>query len=167
MRDPLHLIDVKRIGRDNQTAARLLAQGVDSRFYFLRRADGHGDEFDTRRLTCGFDLAEKIVEEWSGLWIEYQGRPRHVRCHILEKTAPFSDKFRVDEGEAGDVAAWMRQTFYQAEPYRILDQRADDRNRTGDFLQCHDSWRAVGEKHVGCESCQFPSILLNEFAFAG
>src|SRR3954451_13812337 len=118
MRDPLHLIDVKRIGRDDQTAARLFAQGGDSRFYFLRRANRHGGELDTRRLAWGFDRAEKIVEERSGLRIEHQGRPGNVRRHILEKTAPFPDKFRVDEGEAGDVASWMRQTFHEAEAYR-------------------------------------------------
>ena len=68
-----------------------------------------------------------------------------MRLYVPEKSNPLSDPFRIDESEAGNFAPRMRQAFHEAKDYRILYQRADDRNRTGDFFQFPDCWRAIGE----------------------
>src|SRR5262249_18188379 len=112
--------------------------------------------------TRRFDLTQEVSVERGGVWVEQQRGSLDARKRVLQQSDPFADQCRIDESEAGNVAAGPRQAFYESKTDGIVGQGENDRHRVGELLQSRDHRRAVGEDHVGGQGDQFTGVLLNE-----
>src|SRR5262249_32939446 len=118
------------------------------------------------RFSRGFDLTQKIAVKRSSPWIVHYGSLREVWRHILQQVCPFPNQFRVYIGEAGNVAARMRETFYKPEADRIVHERTNDRNGAGHLLHDLDRRCAVGHDQVGRERDQLLAVFTDQLDLA-
>src|SRR5215475_10325864 len=126
LRNPLDGNASKRVRANDETASGLFGQDIDGHFYVGGTFYGDCGDVLRCRFSRGFDLAKKIAVKRSSPWIVHYGSLREVWRHILQQVCPFPNQFRVYIGEAGNVAARMRETFYKPEADRIVHERTND-----------------------------------------
>src|SRR5215471_11421408 len=72
--------------------------------------------------------------------------------NLLEYLQPFPDQGKIDEGEAGDIAAGTRQGGHETLSYWIVDDAKHDRDGVGRLFQCGNNWRAAADDDVRCRT---------------
>src|SRR6516162_321463 len=75
--------------------------------------------------------------------------------HLFEHLQPLAHHLEIDEREASDVPARMRQTRNEALLNGIIDGCHNDGNGTGGLPHRPSDWRGIGDDYVGRERHQF------------
>jgi hypothetical protein len=88
--------------------------------------------------------------------------PRHAWHHLLEQLQPFSAQAVFGRNESGGIAAWPRQTIYEAGADRINNVCEHDRHGAGRPQQRPHLARAANrQNHIRRERGQFCRVFAN------
>src|SRR5258708_13514570 len=87
--------------------------------------------------------------------VEHETRARKARRSFLNNPQPLPHHLEIDEREAGDVPARMRQARNEALLDGIVDRRDYDRNRACRLPQRPDDRRRLADDDVGHECHEF------------
>src|SRR5262249_32656274 len=93
-----------------------------------------------------------------GLGTEHERYAPNARGNLLDHLQPFPIQWVIDESEAGEVAAWLRQAGHQTLSDRIVDDIEYDRDGTGRLFQCGSDWRPASDDEVRCRTHQLLRI---------
>jgi len=87
--------------------------------------------------------------------VEHECGARNAGGGLLEHLQPLPHHLEIDEREASDVPARMRQARNEALLDGIVDRHENDGNGTGRLPQRPGTWRPVADKYVGRERHEF------------
>ena len=105
--------------------------------------------------------------ERRGVGIEHDRHPLEPRRDLPEGLDPFAADREFEIGEAGQIAARLRQVGDEPLSDRIGDLHEHDRQRTGLRLQGGRHRRAVGEDQVRLQADELRRLLLQRRPVAG
>src|SRR5262249_33015632 len=80
--------------------------------------------------------------------VEHEFGARNAGGHLFEHLQPLPHHLEIDEHEASDVPARMRQARNEALLDGIVDRRHHDRNEACRLPQCPDNWRRLANEYV-------------------
>src|SRR5262249_4942764 len=100
------------------------------------------------------EFAQECRVKRRGLGTEHERYVPDARGSLLDHLQPFSNQWGVDESEAGEVAAWLRQAGHETLSDRIVDDVEYDRDATGRLFQCCRDRRPASDDEVRCRTHQ-------------
>ena len=127
--------------------------------FIVNRRGPHRQPEGWRRL---LDVAQDQTGIACGSGIE---KDRHVcngRVDLRQHLRPFPGHRRVENAEAGDVAARARQILDEALANRVDYKPENDRDRTGLMPQRLDGGAALADEHLGTQRDQLRSVALEK-----
>src|SRR5215475_7475377 len=89
------------------------------------------------------------------VWIEHEYGVRNPGGGLFEHLQPLPHHLEIDEREACDVPAWMRQARNEALLDGIVDRRYNNRNGACCLPQRPDNCRRMADDYVGRERHEF------------
>src|SRR6516162_2210682 len=146
--DYIAMGDVKTVRQSDQAASRLARLGGD-RFLDRRVVVDRSQRRCHPQGPGGRDHGiERKGETQEHVRVKDDGDPRDVWRDLFEQLEPFSDQWRVEGAESGDVAAGPRETPNKAQPDGIDQVNGNDRYRVRQLPQLSDRSRGAGENRV-------------------
>src|SRR4029453_17429328 len=89
------------------------------------------------------------------VWVEHECGASNARCGLFEHLQPLPHHLEIDECEASDVPARMRQARNEALIDGIVDPQHNDRNGAGRLPQRPEDCRRLADDYVGRERHEF------------
>src|SRR5215469_15098697 len=115
-------------------------------------------KLDSERFGGRSEFAQECRVKRRGLGIEHERYAPDARGNLLDHLQPFPNQWEVDESEAGEVAAWLRQAGHQTLSDRIVDDIEYDRDGTSRLFQCGSDRRPASDDEVRCRTYQLLRI---------
>src|SRR5262249_2742679 len=138
----------ERVRCNDQTAARLASKFGHSRFDFARVANR-----GRRYLSCdwprhGLERTQVEIILGGHVWVEHECGARNAGGRLLEHLQPFPHHLEIDEREASDVPARMRQARNEALLDGIVDRRHNDGNGACRLPYRPEEWRCLRNDYL-------------------
>ena len=165
--DLLAMIDRADVRQHQQAAVRRLREFRDHPLEAGRLARRHHRGRQLERRRGGRDRPDELVGKRRGIGIEHDRHPFKPRHNILERLDPFAADREFEIGDAGQIAAGLRQIGGEALTDRIGDLHEHDRHGAGLRLQHGRHRRAVGEDQFRLQVDELRRALAQRGAIAG
>src|SRR5215831_1943378 len=145
----------ERVRRNDQSTAWLTSKFGESLFDFgcvANRARGH--------LNCdcpwlGLERAQEDIIMGGSIWVKHECGARNAGGRLFEYFQPLPHHLEIDECEACNVPARMRQARNETLIDGIVDRRHNDRNGACCLPERPDDRRRLADDYVGRERYQF------------
>ena len=151
----------ERIRCRDQAATGLARERRDSGFDFCLVAHRGCRKLDRERCRGCSEFTQEDRIERRAVGIEQQRHTCDVGGNLLEHLQPFPDQGKVNEGEARDIAAGIRQGRHEALSNRIVNDVENDRDGVGRPLQCGNNRRPAADDEVRCRTHQLCCLCLD------
>src|SRR4029077_1781713 len=106
------------------------------------------------RWSHRFGRLQEVIERRRS-WIGDKGSAHEIWCNFFEHRQPFAGDALLVLQQAGEIAAWPRQTRNETRTDRVGNSGEDDRDRAGLWLHGCGSWCRLRDDHVGLQRDQF------------
>src|SRR6516162_5459406 len=142
----------------DQATVRLVCERRDGCLDFCLIVHRGCRKLDSERFGGRSEFAQECRVKRRGLGIEHERYAPDARGNLLDHLQPFPNQWEVDESEAGEVAAWLRQAGHETLSDRIVDDIEYDRDGTGRLFQCGSDRRPASDDEVRCRTYQLLRI---------
>src|SRR5215472_1892608 len=120
-----------------------------------------GEHFDAKRRCSGLGRVLQIVKIGGSFWISQKCRAFSRWRNVLEHLKPFTNNARLEDHEAGDIAARTRDTRDEASTDRVDDEGEHDRDCLRRLLQGSSNWPRLCKDHFGPQCNKLPGERLH------
>src|SRR5215471_16594618 len=142
----------------DQATARLVCERRDGCLDFCLIVHRGCRKLDSERFGGRSEFTQECRVKRRGPRTEHERHAPNARGNLLDHLQPFPNQWEVDESEAGEVAAWLRQAGHQTLSDRIVDDIEYNRDGTSRLFQCGSDRRPASDDEVRCRTYQLLRI---------
>ena len=148
-----------KVRQHYQTPIRFARERIEHAIEVVGSAHSGRDRRHREGGRRGLDRPQEQVGERRAVRVEDERDPRDVRRGLLERLQPFGSDRELEAGEAGEIAARMRQVRHEALADRVGHLREHDWHDLALLPQRGRHRRAVGQDQVGRHGEQLRRVV--------